>query len=81
MEKQCNTYQEWLDFIQTNHDPHYWENILKYHSELLMDMMLSKQHLLQKKLRLNAQQLSTVKHLIGAYHKVNHNKVSTPSKG
>ena len=61
-------YLSWLDYITHNEDKDYYKHLLKFSNDILLDSLLSGGKAMQDKLRVNAQQLSTIKKLLEAYN-------------
>ena len=55
------TYDDWVNNIQTdthNHDHIYYQNMVNFAKDIMLDIAYTKQHLVARKLHLQASQFS-----------------------
>jgi len=60
-------YKQWINFIQHNNDPIYYQNLLTFSPVIINDLDAYKQHFIAKQLRMSGPKLSTIKPVLEAY--------------
>jgi len=67
MLKPPETFTQWLEFISIADDNSYYTHLLKFSNDVLDISQYNNSNEMQKMLRINAQQWSTIKKLLLAY--------------
>ena len=60
------TYIPWLEFIESNKDDYYYENLVRFSKIITNDLKEYKQHFIARKLRMSGPKLSNIKPLLEA---------------
>ena len=63
-------YLEWIDSLNYLRDPHYYENLLKYAVQIVIDLERYKQHFIARRLHMTGPRFSTIKPLLEAQARI-----------